>query len=381
MSSHERNDPMSEASDTPTPEPSGAIPPDGDARPGRPPRLERSGWTYALKRAGKEFSATRGSDLAAMLTHFTVLSLAPVLLAIFSVVSLILTSNADTVTSLVADLTTRYVPVDYQRPVEDLVIMITGSATGSTIALIIAVATGLWSSFGYVTAFSRCMNTMYGREEGRGLFRHTATMLLVSLALLTGVVLVLVSLALNRSIVSGLLGPVAEPLGLGTLLDFLLTTFLPVWDWAKWLVVLALMTTLVAVLYHFTPNVRRPRFTWVSPGSVVAIVGTAVTGMLLWTYLTRFARYSLYGALGAAIGLLFALWLINTVLLLGAEVDAEVERARELQAGIEAEEHIQLPPWSTAGAGKVKQSRDRLEAAGRKLRLSHTEDTSIDGSQ
>ncbi|QGF22622.1 YihY/virulence factor BrkB family protein [Raineyella fluvialis] len=363
MSSHEPVDT--------TPEASGA--PAAGAKPGRPPRLEPSDWAYALKRALKEFSAASGIDLSAMLTHFTVLSLAPVLLAIFSVVSLILTSKAATLTSLVADLTTLYVPVDYQRPVADLVTMITGSASGSAIALTIAVATGLWSSFGYVTAFSRCMNTMYGREEGRGLLRHTGTMLLVSLAMLAGVVLILVSLALNQPIVSGLLGPIAEPLGLGRLLDFLLTTFLPVWAWAKWVVVLALMTTLVTLLYYFTPNVRRPRFTWISPGSVIAVLGIAVAGLLLWTYLTRFARYSLYGAIGAVIGLVFALWLVNTVLLVGAEVDAEVERARELVSGIAAEEHIQLPPRSTVRVAKMQESRDRLASTGRERRLSRTE--------
>lgn len=372
MSSHEPIDAPVEAAVAP--------PKDRDAEPATSHRLERPSWTYALKRAVKEYSADDGTYLAAMLTHFTLLSLSPVLLAIFSVASLLLSSNAETVASLVADLTTRYVPADYQGLVVDLVGMITGSATGGAIALIIAIATGVWSSSGYVTAFSHCMNAIYGREEGRGLLRQTGTMLLVSLATLSGVVLILVSLALNQPIVSGLLGPIAEPLGLAAQLDFLLTTFLPIWSWVKWLVVLALMITLVALLYYFTPNVRKPRFTWISPGSIVTILGLAITGALLWTYLTRFAGYSLYGAVGAGIALLFALWLGNSMLLLGAEVDAEVERARELQAGIEAEGAIQLPPRSTARREKMKEARDRLESAGRDLRLSHTPNGPPEGS-
>ncbi|WP_139283290.1 hypothetical protein [Raineyella antarctica] len=95
-----------------------------------------------MKRAGKEFSAASGIDLSAMLTHFTVLSLAPSCWRSSPVISLILTSRAATLTSLVADLTTRYVPVAYQSPAANLVTMITDSASGSGIALIIAVGTG-----------------------------------------------------------------------------------------------------------------------------------------------------------------------------------------------------------------------------------------------
>ena len=364
MSSHEPIDATLEAVD--------GLPPDSGAEPGHLPKLGRASWKYAFTRAVKEFSADDGADLAAMLTHFTVLSLAPVLLGILAIVSLILTSNADTVTGLVADLTTRYLPAAYQELAVNLVKTIAGSYTGSLIALTIAIATALWSSSGYVKAFSRCMNTIYGREEGRGLLKQTGAMMLVTLVMLAGVVLILVSLALNKPIVSGLLGPIAEPLGMSGQLDFLLTTFLPVWSWVKWLVILALAITLVAVLYFFTPNVRQPKFTWISPGSVVAIAGIATAGLLLWIYLTRFAGYSAYGAVGTAIAVLFVLWAFNIMLLLGAEVDAEVERARELQAGIEAEVNIQLPPRSTAKVEKMKASRDRLESTGRELRLTAT---------
>ena len=188
------------------------------------------------------------------------------------------------------------------------------------------------------------------------------------------VALIVVSLVLTPTLVSGLLGPVAGPLRLTEELDFLLTTFLPIWGWMKWLIVLVVLVTIVAVLYHFTPNVRPRRFRWLSPGSVVAVLGIAAAALLLWTYLSRFAGYSLYGAVGAAIALVFALWAVNVALLLGAEVDAEVERARQLQSGIEAEGTIQLEPRGTDTTGKHDRTRSLLEARGRRLRLAHTED-------
>lgn len=345
-----------------------APPPDSDRKPEHPPRLQRASWAYALKRALKEFGSDGATDLAAMLTYYTMLSMAPALLVIFSIVSLVFASNAGTVTSMVEGLVTQYVPTDYQGMVVDLVDRVTGSATGGVIALVIGIAIALWSASTYVKAFSRCMNTIYGREEGRGLIKQLGTMLLITLGILVGVVLILASIALNEALVSGLLGPVAEPLGLTDTLDFLLRTFLPVWAWVKWPVILALVVALVAVLYYYTPNVRQPKFTWISLGSIVAIVGIAIAAVLLSIYLTRFAGYSSYGAVGTVMALLFALWVFNIMLLLGAEVDAEVERARELQAGFAAEGNIQLPPRDTKRVEKMKEVRDKLEAGARELR-------------
>ena len=347
--------------------------PDSDRKPHHPPQLDASSWRYALKRTLKEFGTDDGFDLAAMLTFFSVLSLAPALLAVFSIITLVLASNAETVTSLADDLVQQYVPTEYQSLVVSLVETMISTASGGVIALIIGIAIALWSCSAYVKAFSRCMNTIYGREEGRGLIKRTATMLVTTLAILVGVVLILVCLALNDALVIGVLGPIAEPLGLGDLLSFMTESFLPVWAWAKWPIILALVIAIVALLYYFPPNVRQPKFTWVSLGSVVAILGIAIAGAGLYLYSAYFAGYNPYGAIGTVMALLLALWMSNIVLLLGAEVDAEVERARQLQAGMAAERHIQLPPWDTANVEKMKKTQTRLETEGRALRMTHRE--------
>lgn len=344
--------------------------PDSSNKPESPPKLTGASWKYALRRAVKEFTADRGTDLAATLTYFTVLSLAPGLLAVFSILSLLLASNAEEITTLVDGLVTEYVPADYQGLVVDLVDTVTGSATGGIIALVIGIATALWSASAYVKAFSRSANQIYGREEGRGLVRQTGTMLLTTLVMLLGVVLILVSVALSEPLVRGLLSPVAGPLGLEGLLDFFLRTFVPIWAWVKWPVVVALLVVMIAVLYYFTPNVRQPKFRWISLGAVVAIIGIALAGVVLYFYLSRFAGYSSYGAIGTVMALLFALWIFNMVLLLGLEVDVELERARELQSGIEAEANIQLPPRDTSRVEKMQQTQEDVESDGRALRIS-----------
>ncbi|QUW18697.1 YihY/virulence factor BrkB family protein [Agrococcus sp. Marseille-Q4369] len=362
--SSDRLDATLEAADAPAP--------DHDAKPDSPPKLEGASWKYALKRAIKEFGTDGGTDLAAMLTYYMVLSLAPGLLAVFSIIALVLANNASTVTSLVDDLAQR-LPEDYAPLVVDLVETMTSSATGGVIALIIGIATAVWSASAYVKAFSRSMNIIYGIEEGRGLIKQTATMLLITIALLVGVVLLLVSLALNESLVEGVLGPIAEPLGLGGLLAFMLQTFLPVWAWVKWPVMLAIVVAMIALLYYLAPNVQQPKFTWVSLGSIFAIVGIALAAVGLFLYFTLLTGYSAYGTIGTVMALLFALWIFNIVLILGAEVDAETERARQLQTGIEAEETIQLPPRSTKKVEKKAEARDKLEAEGREIREEHSD--------
>ena len=341
--------------------------PDEGGKPDAPPKLRGPSWKYALKRALKEFGSDGGTDLAAMLTYFMVLSLAPGLLAVFSIISLVLANNASTVTTIVDDAV-RQVPEDYQGLIVNLVETMTSSATGGVIALVIGIATAVWSASAYVKAFSRCMNIVYGIAEGRGVIKLTATMLLITVALIAGVVLILVSLALNEALVTGVLGPIAEPLGLGELLAFMTESFLPIWAWLRWPFMLALVIAMIALLYYLAPNLRQPKFTWISLGSIAAIAGIAIGGVGLWLYFTLLTGYSAYGTIGTVMALLFALWIFNIVLLLGAELDAEIERARQLQAGIEAEAMIQLPPRDVKKVEKRAEQRDSLERQGRLLR-------------
>lgn len=340
-------------------------------RPPTPARLNGPGRRYALTRALKEFISTRGLDLSATLTYFMVLSLAPGLLVVFSIIVLVLANYADTVTGRVNDLVVTVVPNDYRGLAVDLVDTLIRASSGGVIGLVVGIATSLWFASAYVKAFSRCMNAVYGVQEGRGLPRQLVTMLLTTLALLIGVVLILVSLALNQALVTGVLGPIAEPLGLTDALRFLTETFLPLWAWLRWPVVLAVMISMIALLYLVTPNVRKPRSGWLRSGSVLAILGIGLAGMALSVYLSRFAGYNSYGTIGTVMALLVVFWVFNIVLLLGAYLDAEIARARQLLAGVPAEVAIHLPPQDTAKVHRAKEGRERLETQGRMLRLTY----------
>ena len=335
-------------------------------------KLDGAGWKYALTRALKEFGNDGGTDLAAKLTYYLVLSLAPSLLAVFSILSLVLASNRGAIDDLLGQLT-GLVPSDYQALVTNLVTTMSDSAAsgGGIIALVIGIATALWSASAYVKAFNRSANTVYGYEEGRGLVKLTLTNLLTTLILIVGIVVVLISLALNRSLVDGFLQPIAGPLGMTGVVNFLSDTFLPVWAWVKWPVVVLILLVLIATLYYTTPNVQKPRFHLFGPGNIVALVGMVLAAVALSVYFTQFAGYSAYGAIGTIMALLFALWIFNIVLLLGLEVDAEVERARQLEAGLPAEARVQLPPKDVAGVEKRAEKQTAVEERGYELRAVH----------
>jgi membrane protein len=177
-----------------------------------------------------------------------------------------------------------------------------------------------------------------------------------------------VLLLLAAAAVVGLVitGPVAtsvgDAIGLGS-------TVVTVWDIVKWPVMLLVVMLIVAILYWATPNVQQPRFRWLSIGAAVAIVVWIVLTVAFGFYVANFSSYDrTYGSLAGVIVFLLWLWITNLALLFGAELDAELERARQLQAGIAAEESIQLPPRDTRNIEKATAKAEADERRGHELR-------------
>ena len=112
-----------------------------------------------------------------------------------------------------------------------------------------------------------------------------------------------------------------------------------------------MLLTIVGVLYYVAPNVRQPGFPWITPGGVLSLVVWAAASAGLAFYAAKFGSYQkTYGTLGGVILFLVWLWVSNLALLLGAELNAELERGRELDAGLPAEKDLQLPPRAAASS-------------------------------
>ncbi|MGV8846532.1 YihY/virulence factor BrkB family protein [Tessaracoccus sp.] len=317
--------------------------------------LGKPSWKYILKRAVSEFSKDKVTDLAAGLTYFAVLSLFPALLALVSLLGVF--GQGEQTTTVLTDWLNAYAPGDLQPLLATTIGNLT-SQTGAGFALVTGLVGALWTASGYVGAFGRAMNRIHEVEEGRPVWKLKPAMLLLTFGMLIIVALIIFAIALS----GGVAEAVGGLIGLGD-------TALLVWNIAKWPVVVALAVLLIALLYYFTPNVRQPKFRWISLGALVALGVSAIAVAGFAFYVSKFSSYSAtYGLIGSVIILLLGLWIVNNMLLLGAEIDAEVERGRELQGGIEAEESVQLPLRDTRGVEKLERKQEKLVQEGEELR-------------
>lgn len=315
-----------------------------------------------LKRTLTEFLQDKGTDLAAALTYYAVLSLFPAILALTSLLG-VFGQGPSTTQALLDVIKELGVSADSVEPVETFVDNLQ-SGGGASIALAIGLATALFAASNYVNAFSRMMNTVYGVEEGRPIWRLRPWLILITLVCLLLVVAVALSLVFTGNIVNA----VGSVVGLGD-------TFVTAWNYAKWPVMLLIVIFVVALLYWGTPNVRQQKFRWLSGGAAVAIVGWGIGTVGFFFYVSNFGSYNAtYGAIAGIIVLLIWLWLTNIFLVIGAELDSELQRARQLNLGIAAEDQIQLPYRDDSGVKKKEEAeRQKIEAA-RRVRIEASAD-------
>ncbi|MGA1813280.1 YhjD/YihY/BrkB family envelope integrity protein [Frondihabitans sp. 4ASC-45] len=319
-------------------------PVEDDAKPDTLPEITKRTWVYTFKKTLREFTRDQCTDLAAALTYFAVQALFPALLAIVSILGLF--GQGKSTTEKVLDLITQLggsnVVETIRGPVEAL-----ADSDAAGITFVVGLVGAIWSASGYVGAFGRALNRIYSRDEGRPIWKLRPTNLLVTIVAVVLIVVAGLILVLSGDIAR----TVGDFIGLG---DATVT----VWLIVKWPLLAVIVVVVVAVLYYFAPNVKQPKFRWMSMGAFLAIFIWALASVGFAFYVANFSSYNkTYGALGGVIIFLLWLWITNIALLLGAEFDAEVERGRELQAGIKAEEEIQLPPRDTRQIEKMEEKR------------------------
>src|SRR5688572_22351554 len=300
--------------------------------PDSPTDLGKRSWFGTLKRVVSEFRNDNLTDWAAALTYYAVLSIFPAFIAMISILGLVV--DPATITRVVTDTVSQLGPesaVDtVTRPIEQI------SANRSTafLGLIVGLALALWTASNYVGAFMRASNSIYERDEGRPFWKLRPLQVLVTLILVLMAALVVLALIVS--------GPVAEAIGSAVGLG---DTAVMVWDIAKWPVLLVVVMLMLAILYWSAPNAKPAGFRWISPGSVVAVLVWIVASAGFAYYVASFSSYNkTYGALAGVIVFLVWMWITNIAVLLGAELNAETERAREIEGGVAgAEDEIQAP--------------------------------------
>ena len=335
----------------------GQVPdPDDPRKPDKPTELTKRSWMYVLRKTFREFMDDQCTDQAAALTYYSVLSIFPAAIALVSVLGLVGEgeNSVNTVMDVLRGVVSDPGVLDNIQPtLEDV-----ASNQSVGVLFLFGLLGAIWTASGYIGAFGRAMNRVYEVAEGRPIWKLRPMQVLITVACILLLAIALVLLAVS--------GPVAEEIGdkLGVS-----DTVVTVWSLAKWPVLALVAVLVVALLYYSTPNVKQPKFRWLSMGAVAALLAGVLAALVFSFYVGNFSSYDkTYGSLaGVVIALLF-LWIINLALLFGAELDAELERGRQLQAGIAAEEELQLPARDTRGIEKAEKRHAKDAARGRRIR-------------
>jgi len=331
--------------------------PDDPRKPDSPTDLTKPSMWFVVRKTVREFSTDQCTDLAAALTYYAVLSVFPALVVVVSLLGVF--GQGKTTTDAILQIAGEVGPssaVDVLRaPIEQLVQSPTAGVT-----LVIGIVGALWSASAYIGAFGRAMNRIYEIDEGRPVWKLRPLQLILTLvALIVGA---------TAAFLLAVTGPVAQAIGDTIGVGSAAVT---VWNIARWPALLVLVVLVVAILYYATPNVEQPKFKWVSVGAAAAILVWVVASLGFGLYVANFSSYNkTYGTLAGVIVFLLWLWITNLALLFGAELDSELERGRQLQAGMSAAEDLQLPARDTRLIDKNEAKEQQDVERGEELRRS-----------
>jgi membrane protein len=295
-----------------------------------PAQLSENDWRVILTRTVHEYRINQVQDIAAALTFYTVLASLPALLAILAMLGIFGSAEAvvNGVMQVIEELGGGSVVDALSEPIDQLL-----NASHAGWAFITGLVATLWATSGFVGSFGRGMNRIYEVEEGRPFWEMRPAMLTVS-----AVLVVLGSIAAFCLVLTG---PVAEAAARVLGLDEGVVFW---WDLGKLPVLAAIGILVMAMLYWAAPNVKRRNFRWFSVGAVGALLVWVLTTTLFGLYVLGFGTYTrAYGVLGVVIAFLLWIWLSHLAMIFGAVLDTEVERARQLRAGVNAEERVHLP--------------------------------------
>ena len=305
--------------------------------PDSPTDIRRRDWWQVLKRTVREFRAHNLTDWAAALTYYGVLALFPALMALVSIVGFLGSATLDSLRSNIKDIPAAG---QVKEIILNTVDNLAAHRGAAGVAFVIGLALALFSASGYIGAFIRASNAIYEQPEGRPFYRLRPLQMGITL-----VMLILIALTAAAIVVTGpVTQRVGQAVGLGD-------TAQTIFDIVKWPVILCVVSAMFSLLYYAAPNVKQPGFRWFTPGGLLAVAIWLLASAAFALYVKFFPNNKTYGSFGGVIVFLTWLWISNVALLLGQEMNSELERQRELDAGLPAEREIQLPPRAVPKGG------------------------------
>jgi membrane protein len=281
-----------------------------------------------LKRTFQKFQADNMTDHAGALTYYVMMSLFPGLLVGISLLGLL--GDQSLVTDAVKYARENGAPAEVAGALEASLKTTISTAGGTaSVTLGIGLAVALFGASGAFGGAGRALNTVYGTNEERNFVRHKLTDLMWTMVVIVLALVALVSVFLGGGVASDVFGTI----GLGE-------TAADIWRFARWAVALGAVMLMYALVYNFSPDVRPREWRWITPGAATGVLIWILASIGFFFYVSNFSRYgATYGAFAGAVILLLWLYISSIAFLFGAELNAQLEREREVGAG-----RVQEPP-------------------------------------
>jgi membrane protein len=284
-----------------------------------------------LKRTVVSFYDDQITHHAAALTYYSLMSLFPAALLALSLLGL-LGQYPDTYNAII-DYLDDFAPASVVDPIDQSLRTALRNKGTATTTLILSVLVALYGTTGVLEAARRALNVVFEAENGRSFLRRKAVDVVSSVILMTLVLSSLVMVFVGGSFAEDMFGFI----GLGS-------TASKIWSLARWPGAFVAATLAFAYIYYVTPDVRQRSFRWITPGAILGVVCWLIASIGLSTYVSSIADVgALYGTFTAAIVLVGWLWLTHVALLFGAELNAEIEREKELVEGVPPDATLNRP--------------------------------------
>lgn len=296
-------------------------PPDRAGPPGAPKspwHLGWSDWVAIVKRALTQITEDRVPEVAAGVTFYTLLALFPALTAFVSIYGLF--ANPQKIIDNF-EILNRFIPESGLTIILDQTEAITSAPQAAlSVASVIGLLIAFYSANGGTKAMISAMNVAWFQKEKRGFLQLNLLAMTFTVGAAVLVVTMFSAIAVLPAVFS----------------------FLPVdryteslVNWLRWPIIFVAVLLALAVFYRYGPSRRSARWHWISPGALFAAVGLGAASLLFSWYAANFANYNqTYGSLGAVIGLMMWLWIASMVVIVGAEINSEVERQIKIENDI-----------------------------------------------
>jgi len=291
--------------------------------------------TRAIAVVGRSLRAFYDDQMthhAAALTYYALMSLFPAVLLALSLLGLI-GQYPDTYNAIVNYLRD-VAPASVVNPVDESLRGALQSKGTAATTLAIGIVVAFYGMTGALEAARRALNVVFELDgSGRGFLRRKSIDVLSAIVLMVLVLASLVMVFIGGRLSRDLLGFI----GLGG-------TAADIWDVARWPGAVLVAMLVFTLIYYVTPDIQHRGFRWLIPGAATGVVLWLLASLAFSQYVARVADVgAVYGAFTGAILLVGWLWLTNVALLFGAELNAEIERQKELGEGVPRRETLNLP--------------------------------------